>query len=104
MTRPFCGGCNRLRLTSEGRLKTCLFGSEQEEVGLLRAMRGGAKEAELAQLAALALGRKHRQLGGHASPDEISRAAVESSSVSGSSQQGGGEGARTSRPMILIGG
>jgi len=27
MTSPFCGGCNRLRLTADGNIKTCLFGS-----------------------------------------------------------------------------
>jgi len=102
MTRPFCGGCNRLRLTSEGQLKTCLFGSEQEEVGLLSAIRGGASPEDLAVLAALALGRKHRQLGGHSSPDAIGLAAESSKGVD--SQDSEGNSASTSRPMILIGG
>ena len=37
MTQPFCAGCNRLRLTADGALKTCLFGAD--EVSLRDAMR-----------------------------------------------------------------
>ncbi|GAB0489040.1 hypothetical protein MMPV_000255 [Pyropia vietnamensis] len=39
MTNHFCGGCNRLRLTADGSLKVCLFGSD--EVSLRDVMRGG---------------------------------------------------------------
>lgn len=28
MSEPFCGGCNRLRLTADGKLRTCLFASD----------------------------------------------------------------------------
>merc|ERR1719265_1191331 len=28
MTDAFCGGCNRIRLTSDGQLRNCLFGEE----------------------------------------------------------------------------
>jgi hypothetical protein len=34
----FCGGCNRLRITADGKLKVCLFGNE--EFNLLTAIRG----------------------------------------------------------------
>lgn len=37
MTQPFCAGCNRIRLTADGALKVCLFGSD--EVSLRDAMR-----------------------------------------------------------------
>ena len=42
----FCDTCNRMRLTQDGFLKGCLFG--HNDVDLLRPMRGGASEEELA--------------------------------------------------------
>ncbi len=32
ITSPFCGGCNRIRLTSDGHLKNCLFSSEETQL------------------------------------------------------------------------
>jgi len=44
VTSPFCGGCNRLRLSAEGKFFTCLFASSGVDVrGLLRS----GKEATL---------------------------------------------------------
>jgi cyclic pyranopterin phosphate synthase len=38
VSRPFCGHCNRLRLTSDGKLRNCLFALDEVDVkGLLRA-------------------------------------------------------------------
>ncbi len=46
VSRPFCLNCNRLRLTSDGKLRYCLFAIEEDDVkGLLR---GGATDAEIA--------------------------------------------------------
>lgn len=46
ITHPFCGGCSRARLSSEGVLYTCLFAQSGTD---LRAMlRGGADDDELA--------------------------------------------------------
>ena len=39
MTSPFCSGCNRIRLTADGKLKNCLF--SREETDLLTAFRNG---------------------------------------------------------------
>jgi cyclic pyranopterin phosphate synthase len=39
MTEPFCGGCNRLRLTADGKLKNCLFSNQ--ETDLLTPFRNG---------------------------------------------------------------
>ena len=37
VTKPFCGDCNRIRLTAEGKLRYCLFAIEEMDVkGLLR--------------------------------------------------------------------
>ncbi len=40
MTHTYCGSCNRVRLTADGRLRTCLFGDH--EVNLRDAYRNGA--------------------------------------------------------------
>jgi cyclic pyranopterin phosphate synthase len=46
VTRPFCGTCDRIRLTADGQLRNCLFAREESD---LRApLRAGATDAELA--------------------------------------------------------
>ncbi|MCJ1434200.1 hypothetical protein MMC27_003567 [Xylographa pallens] len=43
MTENFCGSCNRLRITSDGNLKVCLFGNAEVSLrDLLRKANGGA--------------------------------------------------------------
>jgi len=39
VTEPFCSGCNRLRITADGKMKNCLF--SQEETDLLTPYRQG---------------------------------------------------------------
>lgn len=46
VTRPFCGACDRLRLTSDGQLRSCLF--SLEEMDLRTAMRNGASNEDIA--------------------------------------------------------
>jgi len=46
MTRHFCGSCNRLRLTADGKLRTCLF--SKEEIDIKGPLRSGASMEELA--------------------------------------------------------
>jgi cyclic pyranopterin phosphate synthase len=46
VTKPFCGDCDRVRLTAEGQFRTCLFATE--EFDLLAAMRRGESDDELA--------------------------------------------------------
>jgi GTP 3',8-cyclase len=48
VTEPFCDSCNRLRLTADGQLRSCLF--SLEETDLRVPMRAGATEEELLQL------------------------------------------------------
>ncbi len=48
MTRPFCGDCNRMRLTSDGQWRNCLFG--QSETDLRTPLRAGATDEQLAEL------------------------------------------------------
>jgi GTP 3',8-cyclase len=46
VSRPFCLSCNRIRLTSDGKLRNCLFALEETDIrGLLR---GGASDATIA--------------------------------------------------------
>ena len=48
VTEPFCDTCNRLRLTAEGMVRSCLFALE--ETDLREPMRSGASDDELAAL------------------------------------------------------
>eukprot|EP01039_Chlorochromonas_danica_P001297 gene1296-1416_t len=82
MSSNFCGGCNRLRLTADGKLKVCLFGDD--ETDLLKPIREESSDDELAQIILQAVQRKKAALGGH--PDLTDLAAARN------------------RPMILIGG
>ena len=50
VTAPFCGGCDRARLSAEGRLHTCLFGAEG--LDLRSALRSGLGDEDLAALIA----------------------------------------------------
>ncbi|XP_036763055.2 molybdenum cofactor biosynthesis protein 1 isoform X4 [Manis pentadactyla] len=59
MSDHFCGTCNRLRITADGNLKVCLFGSS--EVSLRNHLRAGASEEELLRIIGAAVGRKKRQ-------------------------------------------
>nr|WP_245604169.1 GTP 3',8-cyclase MoaA [Patulibacter minatonensis] len=45
VTQSFCGDCDRLRLTADGQLRTCLF--SHDETDLRGALRSGASDAEL---------------------------------------------------------
>src|SRR5216683_1001603 len=46
VSRPFCLNCNRLRLTSDGKLRYCLFAIEEADVKTL--LRNGAPDEEIA--------------------------------------------------------
>ena len=47
VTRPFCGDCDRVRLTADGQVRNCLFAREESD--LRAAMRKGADDDELAE-------------------------------------------------------
>jgi len=79
MTDHFCGTCNRLRITADGNIKVCLFGTN--EVSLRDAMRSGMPDEELLQLIAQAVGNKKAKHAGMENIDVVNN-----------------------RPMILIGG
>ena len=56
VSEPFCGDCNRIRLTADGRLRTCLF--SLNETDLRAPLRAGADDAELEQIVRDAVWRK----------------------------------------------
>jgi cyclic pyranopterin phosphate synthase len=64
MSDPFCSGCNRIRLTADGRLKNCLF--SKEETDLLTPLRRG--EDVLPLILANIAGKK-KELGGQITTD-----------------------------------
>jgi cyclic pyranopterin phosphate synthase len=56
VSEPFCADCNRIRLTAEGRLRTCLF--SLHETDLRHPLREGATDDELADVIREAVWRK----------------------------------------------
>jgi cyclic pyranopterin phosphate synthase len=50
VTKPFCGACDRVRLTADGQVRNCLFATG--ETDLRTPLRSGADDAELAALLA----------------------------------------------------
>ena len=47
VTRPFCGDCDRVRLTADGQVRNCLFAREESD--LRTALRSGASDEEIAE-------------------------------------------------------
>jgi GTP 3',8-cyclase len=56
VTKPFCGECDRVRLTADGQFRTCLFATD--EFDLRRAMRMGETDDQLADRIVRAVGTK----------------------------------------------
>jgi len=48
VTAPFCGACDRVRLTADGQIRNCLFA--REESNLLPLLRGGAADDDIARV------------------------------------------------------
>ncbi|GAB2757965.1 GTP 3',8-cyclase MoaA [Nocardioides salsibiostraticola] len=65
VTRPFCGDCDRVRLTADGQVRNCLFARSESD--LRDAMRAGATDAELAERWVIAMKGK---AAGHGIDDE----------------------------------
>ena len=83
MSEHFCGDCNRMRLTADGKMKNCLFGSE--EMDLLGTLRKGE---DIVHLIKNSVKRKHAVMGGQFSK----------------SYKGADASALKNRSMIKIGG
>lgn len=65
MSNSFCAGCNRIRVTSDGKMKNCLFGAD--EFDLLKAFRNSEDLKELIKYGIL---KKHKEKGGQFSEME----------------------------------
>jgi cyclic pyranopterin phosphate synthase len=59
VSMPFCGHCSRIRLTSDGKIRTCLFSVFDHD--LVGPMRRGASDAELAELIRGVVARKEER-------------------------------------------
>lgn len=81
VTQPFCQHCNRARLSSEGRLFTCLFGSEG--LDLRGPLRSGASDAELAALIGGAWSAREDRYSELRTGASAGRAKVEMSAIGG---------------------
>ena len=64
VTRPFCGSCDRVRLTADGQVRNCLFARDESD--LRTALRAGATDEELADRWVVAMAGK---LPGHGIDD-----------------------------------
>ena len=64
VTRPFCGDCDRVRLTADGQVRNCLFAREESDLRL--ALRAGADDQEIADRWVIAMAGK---LPGHGIDD-----------------------------------
>jgi cyclic pyranopterin phosphate synthase len=56
VTKPFCGDCDRVRLTADGQFRTCLFATD--EFDLRAALRAGDTDDQIAALIEAAVGTK----------------------------------------------
>jgi cyclic pyranopterin phosphate synthase len=56
VTKPFCGDCDRVRLTADGQFRTCLFATD--EFDLRAALRAGETDEEIAERIHAAVGTK----------------------------------------------
>ena len=65
VTRPFCGDCDRVRLTADGQIRNCLFAREESD--LRTSLRAGASDEEIAERWVIAMRGKRA---GHGIDDE----------------------------------
>ena len=56
VTKPFCGDCDRVRLTADGQFRTCLFATDEFDVRAL--LRNGADDDAIEALLRRAVGEK----------------------------------------------
>ncbi len=58
VSEPFCGSCNRVRLTSDGKLRTCLFSLDETDIRTL--IRSGQQDASIVRAIQDAVQRKEQ--------------------------------------------
>jgi cyclic pyranopterin phosphate synthase len=79
VSEPFCSSCDRIRLTADGQLRTCLF--SRREWDLKTPMRAGASDVELVELLRFAV--RHKELKHRISDPGFVRASRSMSQIGG---------------------
>jgi GTP 3',8-cyclase len=79
VSEPFCSTCDRIRLTADGQLRTCLF--SRREWDLKTPLREGASDAELVELIRWAV--RHKELKHRINDDGFVRASRSMSQIGG---------------------
>jgi cyclic pyranopterin phosphate synthase len=79
VSEPFCSSCDRIRLTADGQLRTCLF--SRREWDLKTALRDGSSDDEVAELIRFAV--RHKELKHRISEPGFVRASRSMSRIGG---------------------
>jgi GTP 3',8-cyclase len=79
VSEPFCSTCDRIRLTADGKLRTCLFSRREWDVK--RPLRDGASDDELEALLRWAV--RHKELKHHINEPGFVRASRSMSQIGG---------------------
>lgn len=65
VTRPFCGACDRMRLTADGQIRNCLFAKDETDIRTILRADGLSDEVRRVRLADLLRGSIAAKLPGH---------------------------------------
>ena len=79
VSEPFCSSCDRIRMTADGQLRTCLF--SRKEWDLKTPLRDGATDAQLAELLRFAV--RHKELKHRINESGFVRASRSMSQIGG---------------------
>ena len=79
VSEPFCSQCDRIRLTADGQLRTCLFA--QEETDLRAVLRSGRRDDEIAEVIRTAVW--HKELKHYIGDKRFQRTARSMSMIGG---------------------
>src|SRR5947207_5516682 len=79
VSEPFCSTCDRIRLTADGQLRTCLF--SRREWDLKQPLRDGASDDELVELLRFAV--RHKELNNRINDPGFVRASRSMSQIGG---------------------
>jgi cyclic pyranopterin phosphate synthase len=75
VSRPFCGHCSRIRLTSDGKIRTCLFSQMDHDLAG-RILRGASEAEAIRYIRQVVLGKEARHHIGEAGFEKPSRSMV----------------------------
>ncbi len=79
VSEPFCGSCNRIRITADGKMRTCLFSINETDIKAM--LRGGATDAEIATTIIEAV--SHKEPGHHINEPDFVQPERTMSSIGG---------------------